>query len=132
MTVLMFYPRFWPLIESGAKCQTIRPVRKRPVNPGDALSLRAWLDKPYRSKQRVLREARCSAVLPIRIGAGDDPGQPLWVKVGETILSLWALDELAKDDGFADRLDMGTWWRENRYLPFGGVLIQWEGSEANG
>lgn len=65
--VRLFQPRFAALVESGAKCQTVRPVPKRMPRPGDTLSLRCWVGAPYRSKQRVLREAVVERVLPISI-----------------------------------------------------------------
>jgi hypothetical protein len=53
MKVLMFQPRFAPLVEAGTKTQTIRPVRRRPIVVGDELSLRAWTGLPYRSPQQA-------------------------------------------------------------------------------
>lgn len=64
MTVLLFEPRFWESVATGHKVHSIRPKRKRPINVGDALSLRGWEGKPYRSKQRVLcEESRWRVVL---------------------------------------------------------------------
>lgn len=114
--VRMFKPQFAELVERGEKTQTVRPPPKRLPEPGDRISLRAWIGKPYRSKQRVLREATITKTLPITISA-----------LGCTLCGLALHDEesFARADGFANRLEMLQWFKDTHGLPFTGVLICW-------
>jgi hypothetical protein len=63
----MFKPQFADLVEAGTKLQTVRPVPSRLPGPGDTISLRTWTGKPYRSKMRLLREARIKEVVSVEI-----------------------------------------------------------------
>lgn len=119
MPVLMFQPRFVPKVLDRTKRQTIRPVRLRPIYPGDKLSLRRWYDKPYRSKHVVLQDEVCCAYKPITI-------EPDTVRVGGEELSPELREELAVCDGFASWSDMREWFVATHGLPFEGVLIMWE------
>ena len=103
----MFQPRFHDAVRSGEKTQTIRPPRKRPIKPGDYLSLRRWIDRPYRSKQKILRMAHCESCEPITIDAGFND------------------NEMALADGFADAAEMREWFANTHGLPFSGELIRW-------
>jgi hypothetical protein len=125
MPVIMFLPRFHGLVATGAKRQTIREARKRPIKPGDPLSLRAWEGTPYRSKQAVLREAECVAVRPILIEDGRRIGRPLDIEVAGVVVNPRELDHFAQGDGFEDAADMARFWAEYRHLPFEGVVIYW-------
>lgn len=107
MAVIMFQPQFHDAVQSGAKTQTIRPPRKRPIRVGDPLSLRAWTGAPYRSKQRILEFGICSAVDQITIG--DD----------------FSDDADALRDGFESAREMRDWIAEAYGLPFVGVRISW-------
>ena len=120
--VRMFKPQFAPLVLSGEKCQTIRPTPKRMPRCGHRISLRQWSGKPYRSKQRILRESIITEVEPIRItenciilGQGDCSfplnEQQMW--------------KLAKADGFNTLQDMLEWFNVMHGLPFDGVMIKW-------
>jgi hypothetical protein len=117
--VLLFEPRFWEPVASGHKVHSIRRARKRPISVGDALSLRGWEGKPYRSKQRVLCDEACIAVRECWI---DRQG----IVIGQTRFSDPAeLDAFAVSDGFANWEEMRT-YRDWAYsLPFSGELIQW-------
>ena len=125
--VRMFKPEFAPKVLSGEKCQTIRPTPKRMPRTGHLISLRQWTGKPYRSKQRTLRESVISEVEPIRIteiciiiGTGDCSfplnEQQAW--------------ELAKADGFNTLQDMLEWFNVMHGLPFEGILIKWHNSKS--
>jgi len=120
--VYMFQPQFAPLVESGEKRHTIRPTRKRRTKPGYDLSLRAWTDKPYRSRQRILRNVVCSWACQIEITEltaviyGDCPMYPIG----------FDLDILAHRDGFPDWPAMRDWFRNTHGLPFTGDFIGWE------
>lgn len=125
--VRMFQPRFAALVEAGVKCQTVRPTPARIPKPGDKISLRRWTGKPYRSPQRLLRDAVVSEVFDItintdgvflyEIGRGGAAGVP-------------DRDSFAMDDGFANWSDMRMWFENAHGLPFTGILIRWKCPEA--
>ena len=119
---ILFQPRFATLVKSGEKCQTIRPVRKRVIQVGDALSLREWSGSPYRSKQRLLRSA-CA----VRIEQFETTGFSTVPFILVDGLALEEPDELklAIADGFKDREDMLAWFQEVHGFPFCGVIIHW-------
>ena len=114
--IRLFQPRFAALVESGLKLQTVRPVPKRMPKPGDTISLRAWTGAPYRSKQRVLREATIVGVDEVRIDRAT-------IAVGGT---LRLLETFASQDGFASFAEMRDWFQATHGLPFTGILITWE------
>jgi hypothetical protein len=119
MKVLLFEPRFWGPVASGDKVHSIRRTRKRPINPGDSLSLRGWEGKPYRSCQRVLCEEMCLAVRECWI---DKSGI---VIDGHRFSEPDELDAFAVSDGF-DNWDQMKTYRDFFYrLTFSGDLIQW-------
>jgi uncharacterized protein YqfB (UPF0267 family) len=128
MTVLMFYPRFHEQVETGRKTQTIRGNRKKPIKPGDSLSLRGWTGRPYDSPQRVLALGVCSSVTSVEIevvqGVLSEPF--LTVAVAGVYLDEQALEDFAVADGFANAHDMLCYYRKKRTLYFEGVLIRWE------
>jgi hypothetical protein len=119
MKVLLFEFRFWIPIVSGDKVHTIRRTRKRPINPGDPISLRGWEGKAYRSKQRVLSDETCIAI------------RECWIDVqgividGHRFSEPEELDRFAVSDGFHDWAQMRTYNDFFRNLPFAGELIQW-------
>lgn len=117
MAVLMFQPRFALLVQAGTKRQTIRPVRKRPIQPGDSLSLRRWSGLPYRSPQVILTEATCLQVHDIVIDSG--------ISIDGTNLTAEELERLAIADGFADWPDMRAWFAATHSLPFVGRMMTW-------
>lgn len=118
--VRMFKPQFAPLVESGAKLQTVRPTPKRMPRPGDVISLRAWTGSPYRSTQRVLREA---VIVEVRDIAIFEEGPCVYADQGAD----WSPgnDGFAKADGFSDWMEMREWFRKQHGLPFKGILITW-------
>lgn len=115
MIVKMFQPRFAQLVESGVKCQTVRPLPKRWPKPGCALSLRAWTEKPYRSKKRILRETTLRDVQRVKISES-----------GVLLRDLWETGErFSKLDGFKDFAEMLEWFKTTHGLPFEGVAYFW-------
>jgi hypothetical protein len=122
MPVLLFEQRFWEPVVSGTKVHSIRRTRKRPIKPGDDLSLRAWEGKPYRSPQRILCEETCIAVRECWIDAqGIVIGSSSHFRLSEPD----ELDQFARSDGFDNWEQMRT-YRDFFYnLPFSGDLIQW-------
>lgn len=113
--VRMFKPKFARLVESGEKCQTVRPIPKRMPKAGDKISLRMWTGKPYRSKQQVLRETVISEVK--------------YVDITENIIAVESVavtsDEFSRADGFRDFFEMREWFKNEHGLPFEGIVIKW-------
>jgi len=121
----MFKPQFAPLVESGEKCQTVRPWPKRLPQVGDRISLRCWTGKPYRSKQRVLREARITEGVAVYI---DSDGVNLY----ETDWSAGYAPNcgaFAVADGFSCWEEMRQWFEREHGLPFRGVLLVWQNTK---
>jgi hypothetical protein len=118
--VRMFKPQFASLVESGAKCQTVRPTPKRIPKAGDLISLRCWTGAPYRSKQRVLREATIVAVRTIHFAGYFFDGGPRDAANKEI-----CLNDFAKADGFSSWREMVEWFDETHGLPFEGIVIHW-------
>jgi hypothetical protein len=118
--VRMFMPQFAPLVESGVKPHTVRKTPKRMPQPGDLISLRTWTGKPYRSKQRVLRESVITKVEPVTFLRLHR------VAFGDGILN--CEDELAfaKADGFESPAAMFKWFEDTHGLPFSGIVIHWD------
>jgi hypothetical protein len=113
--VRMFKPQFAPLVAAGTKCQTVRPTPKRMPKAGDRISLRMWTGKPYRSKQRVLREATISEVAMVDI-----------TETGIAVNSYAApCDDFAVADGFRNFFELRDWFKATHGLPFEGVVIKW-------
>lgn len=126
MRVILFNHVFAARVADGSKRQTIRPPRKRPISPGDVLSLREWEGSPYRSPQRILRHALCSAVEPIRLDGMVESYAPLRVDLAGGRLWPSEAEAFARADGFPTAGDMARWWRKFHALPFEGEVIRWE------
>jgi len=113
--VKMFQPKFHLLVKYGQKLQTVRPIPKRMPERGDIISCRKWVDKPYRSKQEVLRESCINEVLPVEIRRDE-------VRVKNSRVDAGVF---AKADGFVDFKEMESWFENTHGLPFKGILISW-------
>jgi hypothetical protein len=118
--VRMFKPQFAALVESGTKRQTVRPKPKRIPKPGQPISLRTWTGLPYRSKQRVLREATVTRVDPVTMALG--PAHQLLLSVGGGTVDEAAF---ARADGFQSIEEMRDWFKNTHGLPFEGIVIHW-------
>lgn len=126
MKVLMFQPRFAPLVKAGTKRQTIRPKRNRPIKPGELLSLRQWQGKPYRSKQKFLIESTCRGTDDIAMSESNSNGKIRFVlSVNGIKLTIPRIEILARLDGFTCGFEMWTWFREEHGFPFRGDIIRW-------
>ena len=118
--VLMCQERFAPKVHDGTKSHTIRKSAR--CKPGALLSLRRWKGKPYRSKQEILREAICTAVIQITIGNGPNQDE---ICIGGILADPLTRDRLARADGFECATDLLHWFRDVHGLPFSGWLIEW-------
>lgn len=127
--VKMVQPRFHVAVETDAKLQTVRPRPKGQwPQAGDRISLRAWTGKPYRSKQRVLREGTITRVEGCNVHADGVELRPGLIGVfwmGEKQAGALNLYSFARNDGFADWREMKAWFAATHDLPFEGIVIQW-------
>lgn len=114
----MFKPEFEAAVETGLKRQTIRPVPKRTPKPGDEISCRVWLGKPYRSKQRELYRGTITEVRPIKITNH-------WIDLDGCLMGSSSQKSLAFSDGFESATQLINWFRREHGLPFSGILIRW-------
>ena len=115
MPAINFKKQFAELVESEEKRQTIRPLRKCPIKPGETLFLYTGM----RTKQcRKLKEVVCKNVSPIVVGPG-------WIELNERMLDMEGIYEIARQDGFIETLGFFNFFRKQYSLPFHGVLIQW-------
>jgi hypothetical protein len=119
MKVLLFEPRFVEAVSTGHKLHSIRRTRKRPICPGDLLSLRTWEGTAYRSRQLVICEEPCIAVRDCWI---DQQGI---VIDGHRFSEPEELDAFAVSDGFTDWDQMRAYRDFHYELPFSGDFIQW-------
>lgn len=124
----MFKPQFEPLVESGAKRQTIRPTPKRMPKAGDMESWRAWSGKPYRSKTRELAQVKIVSVERFILEETEKEilasllDRPL--KGGLLKLEEWNAIGIA--DGFKSFSELVFWFEKEHGLPFEGILIKTE------
>lgn len=119
MPLLGFKKKFAPLVENGAKHQTIRAKRRSGRNPqvGDRLYLYTGL----RTKQaRKLGEVICKSVEEITIDY-------LGINVAGEWLSISERDAIAQADGFTCFQDMKEFFDKEHGLKdgFSGLLIKW-------
>lgn len=113
----MFRRMFKPLLESGAKRQTIRPTPKRMPKVGDLESWRTWLGRPYWSGQEEHAQVVLEKVMPIAISATGK--MVLNGRVAGPVTRMY----VARNDGFESYEVMLTHFRKHRSLPIKGVLI---------
>ncbi len=111
--------RFVDAIRAGTKRTTIR---SNPVQflPGDTLVLKAWIGRPYRSKQETVGTYLIDMVTDVYVHAGgigrNTPG-------GLIEFTADQLTTVLKDDGFQDWPAMRDYFNRNQALPFFGQLV---------
>lgn len=125
MRIRMFMPQFAPLVKSGRKRQTIRPMPKRMPKAGDLESWREWIGAPYRSPQRELAQVTLTEVKPITIKKQVfKVGSRVSVQIGPRALKSSQWHEFAVADGFATFRHLVEWFDGHHGLPFRGILIK--------
>lgn len=118
MPSLNFKAQFAYMVASGAKCQTIRARRKRPIKEWDDLSFFTGM----RTKQ--CRRLRANAVC-VRALAIDIYPREVWID-NDKLLSAASVDELALRDGFTGRKEFVAWFKQTHGLPFKGQIVEWQ------
>lgn len=139
MPSLNFQKQFVPLIESGQKRQTIRPVRKNPIKVGDTLYLftglrtkgckRIIID-PLNLGEKDFQELNyaviCKSVETIKIFYSKLTGKEIQIALNGEVLSFNEKITLIVKDGFIkDYNDFEYFFEANYNLPFEGALIKW-------
>jgi len=113
---LISFSVFPDKIESGAKVQTIRSLRKYPIKEGDRLYL--WCKSRSPKDKRKLGESICSKITPIVINENH-------IKVGGAIVhDRLSLEHFASRDGFDSWSEMKEYFRPKFGEPL--VIIEWE------
>lgn len=122
----MFKPRFAPLVKSGAKRQTIRPVPKRMPQIGDQESWREWTGRPYWTPQRELAKVKIIAVEKIEMRR-DILGTCIQIHdiiiTRQEWLAINGWKRFAEDDGFTSLRELFDWFAAEHGLPFNGIII---------
>ncbi len=119
MVAYNFKEQFAGPVERGEKRQTIRPRRKRPTRPGDALQHYTGMRT---RKCRKLLDAACLRVESIDIG--HELGHVV-VRINGEPLLLAQIQALAQADGF-ETVSAFLAFFDNHYgLPFSGEIIRW-------
>ena len=121
MPSLNFQPRFAALVEAGAKRQTIRPLGKRTIKPGDRLVFYTGLRRP---EARKLGEAMCKQTLPITMDLIAYP-ERLCIRIEGAKISLPMMEQLAEWDGFADLAEFLACFEDMHGPRFEGTVIRW-------
>ena len=111
---LLSFSVFKEKLISGEKTQTIRQIRKRPIEKGDILY--CWWKSRTKERQKLF-EANCTEIIPIKINAWTNTvilnGKPLTEE---------AIKELAIADGFESCVHFYDFFVDK----FSGVVIKWE------
>src|SRR5260221_1076262 len=124
MKIRMFKPQFAPLVQSGAKRQTIRPIPKRMPRVGGRESWRQWIGKPYRSKTLELAQVEIVYVGTIKIEMGGDKEMITFAITTEKSFNLTSPDAFVRADGFSGIDELLQWFDKTHGLPFSGILIR--------
>ena len=113
---LISFSVFLDKIESGAKVQTIRSLRKYPIKEGE--KLRLWWKSRSPKEGRFWGESVCVKIIPIVINE-------VAVKVGTAIVSYpISLEYFAQRDGFSSWDEMKKYFSPKFGDPL--VMIEWE------
>lgn len=128
----MFKPQFAPLVKSGQKRQTIRPMPKRMPRVGDLESWREWSGKPYRSKTRELATVKLTHVSKIKFEeTGTVDSIEGFAITMEKSAEFKSENQFAQADGFVNFEEMWGWFRIQHGFPFHGILIRAEDAPAD-
>jgi hypothetical protein len=119
MPSLNFKKQFQQAILTGAKEQTIRATRKKPIKVGDSLHLFTGMRT---SGCLALGVHRCVRVRDIAIYTSGCSGI---VKLEGKELTAAQVDALAKDDGFPNAGAFLDFFADNHGPNFEGQLIEW-------
>lgn len=126
MFVINFKKQFVSAIESGAKKQTIRAIRKDKRQPEIGDILRLYTGMRTKGCRRIA-DVVCTEVYPIKIyDDGVNVFSPVESIVFEPIENDFSLNRFAELDGFKSWEEMREWFGKIHGLPFNGILIRWK------
>jgi len=106
-------------IRQGRKRQTIRKVRKYPIQPGEILCM--WVGLRTKNTEKI-GQYICKSVTPVEIHVS---GYILDGGDGEAVIHPDELTQFANADGFETWQDLVQFFGGYYELPFEGVLITW-------
>lgn len=116
MPAINFLARYADAVAGGAKRQTVRRQRKRPIAPGDAL----YLYTGMRTKAcRRLLVTQCRMTRELRVTENGT------LKLDGQALYAGAIDQFARNDGLRDWNELRAFIERRYGLPFDGVVIYW-------
>lgn len=126
MPAINFHAQFADAVKRGEKRQTIRARGKRnPPRVGDPLFLYTGMRT---AACRKLATVACASVTPITIEA-DRRRVKMPREFGNSArwdeLDAAEIEQLARDDGFADVAAFFEWFRANHGKTMSGFLIRW-------
>jgi hypothetical protein len=119
MVAYNFKQQFVPLIEMGAKRQTIRSPRQRHTRPGEPIQLYTGM-RTKACRKLLTPDPICISVEPLLMH------NELGVKLDDGWLTRDALTQLAIADGFSDWGECLRFFSDVHGLPFLGMLIKWQ------
>ena len=128
--VLMFKPRFAPLVVADEKLHTLRPLPKVMPIEGTVLDMRMWEGRPYWSKQVRLCERKCSCIGRHRMDIADRrmfiltayPSGMVWEDRNER-----SIEKFARGDGFKNAAEMWEWFEnEHGRVMIEAIAIYWK------
>lgn len=131
MVAYSFNPRFIEPIRQGLKTQTIRAVGlRRHARPGELLQLYSGMRTVHCT--RILPDTPCLEVMKVEIQFRE--GEIARIVTDD--IPVRDLDAFAVRDGFADAVDMWSFWRDHHpkavhaaadgvMTAFQGILIEW-------
>ena len=94
-------------VRKGEWRQTIRPVGKREIKPGDKVMFHGWEGRPYRSTWSWRTEYfEIEGTMDIRFAFKDK----IWVRGRDKYMHSEELEWLASEDGFETVEDMFKWF----------------------
>lgn len=127
MPALSFKEQFVPLIESGAKRQTIRS-RKHPLKVGDRLYLYTGMRTKNCTKiaESICIETQAFELCMYKLGIAPT------VKIDGSPITFQQLNDLAVADGFRNKYELTNFFvdspkavREGVFTTFSGQIIKW-------
>ena len=122
----MFKRRFYTLIATGLKRQTVRPMPKgRWPKKGAHISCRGWKGKPYRSAQKGLYTGTITAVMRCRLWVCES-SPVLSIRLNSYDLTADEIEQFALNDGFENASEMRDVFAGMFGLPFYGLAIFWK------
>lgn len=123
MVAYNFMSQFAPKIEDGSKLHTVRANgKRRHARAGEALQLYTGMRQPG---CRLLKEVPCIGSWPCHLPVSEANGPLMW-SINHQVLSVFHMEQFAKNDGFPDLYAMAEWILNTHGTDFDGTVIAWD------